>query len=419
MNARQHSSLAHNYPPVAQRGLSLIELMVALTIGSVLIFGAMQVYVDSRAAYAVNESVARLQETGRYAMAVLEPDIRNANNWGILKAPFAIAGQANQTTDPILALPGGSVANTICGNNFAVDLARNIQGDNNGYIINLQTGARVAGFLSPTVQAGCSTLIDPDTNTAWVSNRVVTADTITVRRAAERCDPAAPCAAGSVLTNQATAGVLQICSERDHGTLASDGTACTAPLVAPPQGQVNDLIVDSYYVDQNSDERPLPLGAGQTALPSLRRKRLTSIGGVIQFQDQEIVAGIEDMQVQFGIDPTYQANPTATIGAPTRYLNPDDAMLAVRNGAQVVAVRIWLLVRADTAEVGFTDNRPVPFQYADRLQATGVTGNLNSLASAGMAYQPALNPDASPVGARHVRRLLVSRTVQLRNALGT
>jgi hypothetical protein len=240
-----------------------------------------------------------------------------------------------------------------------------------------------------------------------------------VRRVAERCDPAAPCAAGSVLTNQATAGVLQVCSQRDHGSLASDGSACAAPLVVPPQGQVNNLIVDSYYIDQNSNERPLPLAAGQTPLPSLRRKRLTSIGGVIQFQDQEIVAGIEDMQLQFGIDPTFQANPTTTIASATRYLDPDDAMTAVRNGAQIVAVRIWLLVRADSGEVGFTDARVPPLQYADRLQATGITGNLNTAAGAGRAYNPALNPDASLTGARHVRRLLVSRTIQIRNALGT
>ena len=389
------------------RGLSLIELMVALTIGSVLIFGATQVYVDSRNAYGVNESIARLQETARYALAVMEPDIRNANNWGVLKGGFAIAGTANQTTDATLALPGGSIANTVCGKNFAVDLPRTLQGDNNGYLLRLDTGARVAGFLSPTITAGCNTLIDPDTAIAWPMNRVVTADTITIRRAAERCDPAAPCT--TAFTNQATAGVLQICSQRDHGALVADGTACTAPVVAPPFGQVNNLLVDAYYVDRNSDE--------QANLPSLRRKRLTSIGGVIQFQDQEVVAGVEDMQIQFGIDPTFQANISTTTATATRYLDPDDAMTALRNGAQIVAVRVWLLVRADSGEVGFTDNRQLT--YADRLVATGVTGDLNALANGGKAYNPALNPDATPIGARHVRRLIVSRTIQIRNAVGT
>ena len=45
-----------------QRGFSLVELMVALTIGSFLIIGAVTVYVQSRNSYTVNETVARLQE---------------------------------------------------------------------------------------------------------------------------------------------------------------------------------------------------------------------------------------------------------------------------------------------------------------------------------------------------------------------
>ena len=53
---------------IRMAGLSLVELMVALTISLVLIFGATQVYVDSRNAYNLNETVARLQENARYAM---------------------------------------------------------------------------------------------------------------------------------------------------------------------------------------------------------------------------------------------------------------------------------------------------------------------------------------------------------------
>ncbi len=44
----------------AQQGLSLIELLVALAIGSVLIVGAVYVFSRGRATYSVNESVARL-----------------------------------------------------------------------------------------------------------------------------------------------------------------------------------------------------------------------------------------------------------------------------------------------------------------------------------------------------------------------
>jgi hypothetical protein len=103
------------------------------------------------------------------------------------------------------------------------------------------------------------------------------------------------------------------------------------------------------------------------------------------------------MQVQFGVDPS------GTGGSAQRYVNPG----AIPTGAQIVSVRIWLLVRAENPEVGFVDTRT--YEYGDRSAGTGTTNNLNDVAAAGRAYVPADS----------FRRLLVSRTIQLRNALGT
>src|SRR5256885_2840136 len=54
----------HRSPIVPGRaaGVTLVELLIAMTIGLVLIIGATRVYVDSHTAYAVNETTARLQE---------------------------------------------------------------------------------------------------------------------------------------------------------------------------------------------------------------------------------------------------------------------------------------------------------------------------------------------------------------------
>jgi type IV pilus assembly protein PilW len=363
--------------PHKQRGLSLIELLVAMTIGAVLIFGATQVYVNSRKAYGINEGVARLQETARYAMSVIEPDVRMSNYWGLLKGGAVISGQASQTA--AAAAVASTAAANICGRNFATDLSTNLQGDNNAYIIS-------TSFKT----AGCEALLDLNTGTAWATTPVTTADTLTVRRA-------------SVFDATATAGQLQLCTSRIAGRMISDGSACAGAAVgladAAATAKLENLIVDTYYVDRNSQQ--------QAGLPSLRRKTVTTAGGAIQFRDQEIIAGVEDMQVQFGIDPL------GNTGIATRYVNPD----GVPAGAQIVAVRVWLLVRSDTPENGFIDNRI--YTYGDRLQATGITGDLNSAAGAGMAYQPSLSADTSFTGPQRVRRLLISRTIQLRNALGT
>jgi len=80
-------------------------------------------------------------------------------------------------------------------------------------------------------------------------------------------------------------------------------------------------------------------------------------------------------------------------------------------------VRIWLLVRSDTPEAGFTDDRI--YEYGDRLLANGTTGDLTKPADSTKAYRPSLSTDNSFTGVKRYRHLLISRTIQIRNALGT
>ncbi len=326
------------------QGVSLIELLVAITIGAILIFGATQVYVDSRKTYEINENAARLQETARFALGVLEPDIRMANYWGFVKGAGVVTGQASQST-------ASAGAPTKCGNNFARDLALNIDGSNNAY--------RRNSILT----------FDNDCSAYGPSGAVGSADTLTIRRA-------------STVPASSSTGRLQICSTRLIAQLVDNSSACTAA----PAGQVNDLIVHAYYVSQDSIQ-----GNG---IPSLRRKTL--IAGP-EIRDDEIIPGVEDLQIQFGIDPTGNS------GAAQRYVDPD----ALPAGAQIVAVRLWLLVRSESREVGFTDDRI--YEYADRNASNGVVDDLNDAAAGTKAYQPNDN----------FRRLLVSRTIYVRNALGT
>jgi len=67
---------------VRMRGLSLIELMIAMLIGTILMLGIFQVFSSSRAAYQLSEGVARAQENGRFALDYLQRDIRMAGHFG-------------------------------------------------------------------------------------------------------------------------------------------------------------------------------------------------------------------------------------------------------------------------------------------------------------------------------------------------
>jgi type IV pilus assembly protein PilW len=65
-----------------QGGLSLIELMIALLVGLLLLGGLIQIYVSSKQGYNAQEQLARMQESGRFAMDLITRDLRRAGYWG-------------------------------------------------------------------------------------------------------------------------------------------------------------------------------------------------------------------------------------------------------------------------------------------------------------------------------------------------
>jgi len=65
-----------------QRGLSLIELMIAITIGLILAAGIMQIFISNKQTYRMQEGMSRMQENGRFAIDLLSRDLRMAGYYG-------------------------------------------------------------------------------------------------------------------------------------------------------------------------------------------------------------------------------------------------------------------------------------------------------------------------------------------------
>lgn len=61
-----------------QRGLSLVELMIALTIGLVIVAAGSAIYATSKRSYNQNAGLARVQENTRGALLLMDGVIRNA-----------------------------------------------------------------------------------------------------------------------------------------------------------------------------------------------------------------------------------------------------------------------------------------------------------------------------------------------------
>ena len=293
-----------------QTGLTLVELMVALAIGSFLIIGAIQIYNQSRQAFVVNESIARVQETAQFAMDTIEADLRMASNWGRNSRGLAVEGRslvgdANPT--------GLTVPTPTCGDAWAFDLARPIDGSDNTYTLPCAASGGSAG----------------------------NSDVITVRRASVQ--PVAP-----------EAGRLQIQSTRIQGELFETDSVPAAflpitnhPVTGVPSSGTHNLIVNSYYVSPSSTLIP--------GVPTLRRKTLTVDSGAPVIEDQEVAPGVESIQLQLGID----VDEDNTVD---RYVNPGDdvynpAAAGYIPGVRVMTARVWIVVRSVTTEFGLQDTR--------------------------------------------------------------
>jgi type IV pilus assembly protein PilW len=326
-----------------QRGLSLVELMVAMAIGVFLLAGAITVFGKTRDLYRTNDEAARLQETARYAVSTIEADLRMANYWGLMsRADLIENGPALDlanppAVDPTYTLPaeltGYAGAINQCGAMWAVKLPAYIEATN-------------------SYTLGCA---------AFGGGAIGGSDTLTIRRASTQV-----IAAGGLA---ASAGQIKLQTSRVQGSLFASATLPAG--YAPPLSETRALVVNGYYIDQDSDER--------AGTPSLRRKQLDVAGGAPTISDLQIVPGVEDLQIELGAD--FNGDQNADY-----FVQPDAAIPA---GDQVVAVRLWLLVRAEQPDTGYTDSRT--YTYASR------TG--------GAALTPADN----------FHRVLVSKTIALRN----
>jgi type IV pilus assembly protein PilW len=96
----------------AHRGFTLIELMIALTIGLLLTVLISQVFVGSRRAYATTDDLSRMQENMRYAHDLLGRSVRMASYMsapGNLQVSFdSYPGQFDGTSAAVGGTDGAS-----------------------------------------------------------------------------------------------------------------------------------------------------------------------------------------------------------------------------------------------------------------------------------------------------------------------
>lgn len=271
-------------------GLTLVEILVAMLLVLAVIAGSTDFVTRGRAAHRTGESLARLEESLDAAFTMIADEIRLAGYLGLAPpgSPVDGASALGAAERADLAVAG------TCGPSLALDLATPVSAADAAY-------AAVAG-----TPLGCRA--SPDGRAAAV------ADTLVVRHAA--FDP-----------SPADDGRLQLETTLRAARLAADGSATLGA-----EARRHDLDVSVFYVSSDS--------TGRRDWPSLRRKRL--VGGTRPaFQDEELVSGIADLQVEIGLDDP--ADPDASVD---RWVRPGEPTA----GGVTRALRIELEARSDVME---------------------------------------------------------------------
>ncbi len=292
-----------------QGGMTLIELMIALLIGAFLLGGIIQIFVNSKRTYAMQDNLARLQENGRFAMDFISTDIRMAGYRGcnrsaaissILNTPTAFLYNFNT---PLQGFESSSA--TAWTPSIDAAITSPLGGSD---VITLRGASQQSNYV--TAHASGTADLTLASTTELAANVVVLVSA---------------CGATNPRVFQITGINNKVISHAASGT---PGNATQTLTESYAGGEVSRINTTSYYVRQNSGEEP-----------GLYRRIASS-------NAEKLVDGIENMQILYGEDTDMiPASGLSTDNTPNYYVPAN----AVVDMLRVVSIRISLTARtADT-----------------------------------------------------------------------
>ncbi len=300
-----------------QRGLTLVELMVAVAISSLLLAGVIQIFISNKQTYRVQEGLSRVQENLRFAFQRMSRDIRMVGFQGctnleeieenlrvIANPPVQINlstiinGDDNiGSTNPYNAKAGTDTITIIGGSPSSLNLTGNMSADN----ANIQIGSNPDNFV-----AGDYLFITD-------------------------CEQADLFRATNV--SQGT-GTITIAHANNMNTDNRLGKAYQTDAMVLRLNQMTYYVADTGAVDVNGNPvfgLWVRTGLGAAAVDSL------------------LVDGIEDLQITYGVnaddsdDYSVDAYETAATLNANSAVAPNSDRLGIADWTDVVSVRIAIL----------------------------------------------------------------------------
>ena len=292
------------------RGLSLVEVMVAITISLILMAGAITLFVNNKVTYQVNDNLSRLQENARFAVDFMIHDLRMAGYFGCNNSidkvtntfvDDAITDESSDLGATISPLEGFN--ETLGSWSPSEDDVTSMQ----GLVANTDaiTVRHLTGANTVVLDGNIGVLTVADLSTFAEDDAVAVSD----------------CGGTDIFQIDTLAGdtitpVSTLSREYDTTGVATD----------PENPIVSTLVAIRYYIGDDGDG------------PSLFREVIRNGDA----QVERLIEGVESMHILYGVDDDAD-------NVPDSYVQAGDALLStVAQWESVVAVRIAMLLR--TAE---------------------------------------------------------------------
>lgn len=329
------NSLIH-IPKRMQAGFSLIELLIAMLIGSLVMSGVFQVFLSSKRSSQILEAETELQENARFAFSVMTSIIQEAGNFGCqtssVSASSSLLRDADDTFRPWHVIEGWEASGTAYGDTYTTQVNSTVSRTPNRH---WTTSA------DAEIDAGTKSKRNSDIFKVWYTksqrttlNSPVSADGIVTF-------PEIDLEKGDIIiiNDCRIVSFAQVCSCEDDDCENNDTQADISPSACNTPGN-NDFDFSTLNVNTAElgvlEEAIFFVGKRSNDKYNIPSLFVRNLGRKAKpGNKEEIMEGVESLQVLYGED-------TNNDKSPDYYISAD----AVSNWSQVVSIKISLLLRS-------------------------------------------------------------------------
>ena len=296
-----------------QYGFTLVEVMIAMTLSLLLSGAIVSVFVNNNYSFKQDENIATMQDDARHALREIAFDIRMAGYYADLHIPASVTPN------------GGLTTGTDCGPS----------GESN--------------WIFRTVEAGTGNSLS-----ITAIDNATSADAI----AAHSCFQTGELLNGTdIVSIKRVAGAEAVTLTSDNTYLRTNGTVgllFNGPTPDSPPFVINPPLADWAYRPSIYYIRQYANSPGDN-IPTLCKKTLR--GSTADMVTECLATGIENLQIEYGID-------TSQDGHPNVYMtNPSLADMQ-----NVVAARIFLLARTTDTDTRYRNDKTYTISNAASLE---------------------------------------------------